>query len=66
MNRVIRIDSADLDTALTLSAADRLRQANAAFRLFHELHQPYERPFLRGFAKLEEFFRFDEEEQRGR
>jgi hypothetical protein len=65
MDRVIRIDAEDLDSALALSPADRLRQANAAFRLFHALHRPYERPFRRGFSSVEELFRFDEERARG-
>jgi hypothetical protein len=65
MDRVIRIEPEALAFSLSLSVADRLRQANAAFRLFHALHRPYERPFVRGFDTLEEFFRFEEERSRG-
>jgi hypothetical protein len=61
MNRVIRIDRELLDWSLSLTPEQRLRQADAAFRLYHELHRPFARPFHRGFDSLEEFFRFQKE-----
>ena len=59
--RVIRLDCDDLDASLQLPPAERLRQANAAFRLYHALHHPFDRPFARGFDTLEEFFQFERE-----
>ena len=47
MDRVITISTQDLEHALRLSHEDRLRQANAAFRLYHALHHPYDRPWAR-------------------
>ncbi len=61
MSRVIRFDPEILEWARTLSAEDRLRQASAAFRLYHALHRPFEKPFHRGFDSLEEFFEYEEE-----
>jgi hypothetical protein len=61
MDRVIRFDDDDLEWSLKLSTQDRLRQANAAFRLYHALHRPFEKPFRHGFDALEDFFHFDEE-----
>ncbi len=61
MERVIRINTDDLDTWGALTAQDRLRQADAAFRLFHELHRPFAHPFARGFDTLEEYFEFERE-----
>lgn len=61
MNRVIRFDPEILAWARTLTPEDRLRQASAAFRLYHALHRPFETPFSRGFDSLEEFFRYEEE-----
>jgi hypothetical protein len=61
MERVIHIDPELLAWSLTLSPEQRLRQANAAFRLYHHLHRPFEKPFVRSFATVEEFFRFQKE-----
>ncbi|MGQ0723461.1 MAG: hypothetical protein ACT4PE_18080 [Candidatus Eiseniibacteriota bacterium] len=61
MDRVIRIDPELLNWSLSLTPEQRLRQANAAFRLYHELHRPFARPFHRGFDTVEEFFRFQKE-----
>jgi hypothetical protein len=61
MQRVIRLKQEDLEWAARTTPESRLSQANCAFRLFHELHQPFAKPFVRGFATLEEFFRFERE-----
>jgi hypothetical protein len=61
MDRVIRLDDDDLEWSLRLSPQDRLRQANAAFRLALELQRPFARPFWRGFDDLAEFARFEQE-----
>jgi hypothetical protein len=61
MNRVIRIDADLLEWSLSLTPEQRLRQAEAAFRLYHQWHRPYARAFHRGFDSLEEFFRFQKE-----
>jgi hypothetical protein len=60
-DRVIRIDPELLEWSLTLTAEQRLRQANAAFRLYHEIHRPYAKPFVRGFDTLEEFFEYEKD-----
>jgi hypothetical protein len=64
MERVVRIDHDQLEASLLLTPQDRLRQADAAFRLFHLLHRPFARPFVRGFDTLEEYFEFDLESLR--
>lgn len=64
MDRVIRFDSDDLEGAPALAPEERLRQANAAFRLYHALHHPYANPFFKGFDTLEEFARFREDRLR--
>jgi hypothetical protein len=46
-----------LDWSGRLSEEARLRQANAAFRLFLALHRPYERPEVKGFDSVEELER---------
>ena len=61
MDRVIRIDRGQLEAWRILTPQDRLRQALAAFRLFHVLHRPFARPFARGFDTLEEYFEFERE-----
>ena len=61
MERVVRIELDEIEAWKRLSAQDRLRQANAAFRLFHHLHRPFERPSVRGFDTLQEFFEFEKE-----
>ena len=61
MDRVVHIEPDDLEGWVRLSPQDRLRQANATFRLFHHLHRPFERPFVRGFDTLDEFFAFEKE-----
>jgi len=44
MDRIIRIDERALDEALKLTPQERIRQANSAFRLYHSLHHPYDKP----------------------
>lgn len=61
MDRVIRIKESDLEFAARLSPEERLRQANAAFRLYHALHDPFSQPILRGFSGFPDFSRFNEE-----
>lgn len=61
MERVIHIDPDQLEAWSVLTPQDRLRQALAAFRLFHALHRPFARPFVRGFDTLEEYFEFERE-----
>ena len=61
MDRIVRIDASELEHSLRLEPLERLRQANAAFRLYHALHKPHARPFLKGFDSLEDFFRFEKE-----
>ncbi len=61
MDRVTRIDAAELESWSQLSAEARLRQANAALRLFQHLHRPFSSPYVRGFDTLEEFFQFEKE-----
>ena len=58
---MIRFNDEDLRQALTLSAEDRLRQANAAFRLYLALHRPYARPRLIPVDRLEDFETLDKE-----
>ena len=62
VGRIIRIEPSELEHSLRLSPEERLRQANAAFRLFHDIHRPFEKPFVRGFETCEELARFEEEE----
>ena len=62
MDRVIRIDAAELASWAALTQQARLLQAEAAFRLFHALHRPFSRPFVRGFDSLEDYFQFEKEE----
>jgi hypothetical protein len=62
MKRLIAIDPDMLQWSLTIPASERLRQANAAFRLYHAIHKPYAIPFSRGFDSLEEFFAFEKEQ----
>ena len=66
MDRVIRIEPRDLEEALRLTPADRIRQADAAFRLYHQLHQPFARPFFKGFDSFEELARFEQESRLSR
>ena len=61
MDRVIRIDHDELSSWLALTPQDRLRQADAAFRLFHSVHRPFARAFARGFDTVEEYFEFEKE-----
>ncbi len=62
MGRIIRIDPGQLEWGRALGVENRLRQANAAFRLFHALHRPFERPFHRGFDTVEEFHAWEKEQ----
>jgi hypothetical protein len=61
MDRVVRFKVEDLDRSLRLSPEDRLRQANAAFRLYHAIHRPYAKPWLRGVDRVEDLDRIEEE-----
>ncbi len=61
MERVIYVDPDELEAWARSTPQDRLRQANAAFRLFHSLHQPFAKPFVRGFDSLEAFFTYEKE-----
>lgn len=61
MERVIRIKDEDLEWAARLTPESRLELANCAFRLYHDLHQPFAKPFTKAFDTIEEFFRFEEE-----
>jgi len=62
MKRVIRIKEEDLEWAVRLAPESRLELANCAFRLYHDLHHPFAKPFTKAFDTLEEFFRFEEDE----
>jgi hypothetical protein len=66
MERVIKLDADDLAWGLSLSPQDRLRQANAAFRLYHAVHRPFARPEHIGFDTLEAYWRYDKEPHRRR
>ena len=48
MDRIINIDEQALEEALKLTPQERIRQANAAFRLYYSLHHPYEKPQIGG------------------
>lgn len=63
MDRVVTVNHEDLEWACRLSPEDRLRQANAAFRLYHALHRPFEKPSWRSFRTYEEFIAADEEDR---
>ncbi len=63
MKRVIRFKSEDLDWAARMTPEACLELANCAFRLYHDLHHPFAKPFTRGFDTLEEFFRYEDENQ---
>lgn len=52
----------DIEWAARLEPEARLEQANCAYQLFHDLHHPFAIPLLRGFATLDEFFRFEREQ----
>jgi len=62
MKRAIRFKAEDLDWAARMTPEARLELANCAFRLYHDLHRPFAKPFTRAFETLEEFLRFEEEE----
>jgi len=53
MDRIVKISEQALSVALKLPAQERLRQANAAFRLYHPLHRPYAKPTFRAGEGLE-------------
>jgi hypothetical protein len=59
-----RIDDDLLRWSASLTPQQRLRQANAAFRLFHERHRPFSKPFFRLFDSIEEFFEYEKENDR--
>lgn len=54
MDRVVRIKPEDLEHSLGLPPQERIRQANAAYRLYLALHQPYAKPWHRGVDRLED------------
>lgn len=62
MERVIRFDPNELIQWQELSPADRLRQADAAFRLFLAVHRPFAKPSYRGFDTIQEFWAFEKEQ----
>jgi hypothetical protein len=64
MSEFTPIDEDLLRWSASLSPAQRLRQANAAFRLFLERHRPYAQPYTRGFDTVDEFFEFEKENDR--
>ncbi len=64
MPRVVHYTPDLLEFARNQSVEDRVRQALCAWRVFHELHKPYAKPFRRGFDTVEEFWRWEEEQER--
>ena len=59
MERIITVAPEELRQALALSPQERIRQANAALRLYLALHRPYAKPWImagespaRGAARL--------------
>ena len=58
-SRLVQIDPDLLAWASQLSPEDRLRQANAAFRLYYALHRPFARPFWAGFDSFEDLREFE-------
>jgi len=60
--RILRIDPELLDWASRQNPEDLLRQANAAFRLYHALHHPFARPVCAGFDSFEELREFERRE----
>ena len=62
MERVLRIPPDLIDFALTISAEDRLRQAEDGFRLYLTVHKPYASPWTRGFDRLEDYWKFEKED----
>lgn len=67
MPRVVHYTPDLLEFARNQSVEDRVRQALCAWRVYHELHHPYEKPFLRGFDTVEAHWRSEVElEKRGR
>lgn len=62
MERVIRFKDEDLDWAARLTPESRLALANCAFRLYHELHRPFAKPFTRAFDTFDELRRFEEDQ----
>jgi|GEM_PF-3954625 len=62
LSRTVRIDSELLALASQLTEEDRLRQGNAAFRLYHALHHPFARPLCGGFDTFEELREFERRE----
>jgi hypothetical protein len=58
----VRIEPELLAWGAELSLEDRLRQANAAFRLYHSLHHPFARPLYAGFDSFEDLREFERRE----
>jgi hypothetical protein len=61
MRSLARVDEELLRWSVRLPAEERLRQANAAFRLQNALHGASPRPLFRSFDTIEEHRRFAEE-----
>lgn len=61
IERVITYTDEQLEWSLSLSPEDRLRQADAASRLYLALHQPFATPEAIGFDTIEEYFEYDRE-----
>jgi len=66
MSRRFVFDPEFLAWAARLAPEDRLRQAHAAFKLYHQLHSPFRTPFYHGFDTYEEFNAFTESRGLGR
>jgi hypothetical protein len=66
MDRVVHIKDEELAWYAALDPSERLRQANAAFRLYHALHRPYPKPFAIPVDRLEDLPRLEEEIRRRR
>jgi len=55
------MDDRLLEFSLSLRPEDRLEQAHAGYLLYHDVHRPYERPWVKAISSLEEYLRFSEE-----
>jgi hypothetical protein len=60
VDRVVHVDSDLLEFSLRLTPEDRVRQAICAWRIYHDLHNPYAVPRLQGFDTYEAFARAEE------
>jgi hypothetical protein len=62
MSKIVRMDPELLEWAAQMPSEELLRQANAAFRLYHALHKPFARPLCAGFDSFEELREFERRE----